>query len=128
MLLQVGDIILMAINFLPTIIEMGLFIAILVFAVFILKKNQYRYGLFLLLSSIFMLIYYAIYLSINYPYLSYTLYMVLGMPLSMVNLILMSISILFWTLRITSFVFLFISVYFIYQTHKINRDQKSKMV
>lgn len=128
MLLQVGDIIITAINFLPTIVEMGLFITILVFAIFILKKNQYRYGLFLLLSSIFMLIYYAIYLSINYPYLPFTLHDELGIPYSIVSLIILSISILFWALRITSFVFLFISVYFIYQTHKINRDQKSKMV
>ena len=123
MLLQFTDILVMAINFIPTIIEMGLFIAILVFAIFVLKKNQYRYGLYLLLSSIFMLVYYAIYISINYPYLSYTLYVVLGMHISMVNLIMMSISILFWALRITSFVFLFISVYFIYQIHKNNRDR-----
>ena len=123
MLLQFIDIFAMVINYIPTIIEMGLFVAILVFAVFILKKNQYRYGLFLLLSSIFMLVYYAIYISINYPYLSYTLYVLFGMSLSMVSLIYLSVSILFWALRITSFVFLFISVYFIYQTHKNNRDQ-----
>lgn len=123
MLLQFTDILVMAINYIPTIVEMGLFIAILVFAIFILKKNQYRYGLYLLLSSIFMLVYYAIYISINYPYLSYTLSVLFGMSFYQVSLIMMSISILFWALRITSFVFLFISVYFIYQTHKSNRDQ-----
>ena len=122
MMFQLEDIFALFINYIPIIVEIGLFIAILVFAIFIFKRNQYKYGLFLILSSIFMLVYYAIYISINYPYLFYTLEHVFGMPFPMINLIMMSISFLFLILRIASLVFLFLSVYFIYRTHKINRN------
>ncbi len=120
MMFQLEDIFVLIINYIPTIVEIGLFIAILVFAIFIYKKNQYKYGLFLILSSIFKLVYYTIFCSINYPYFSYTL-QVLGTPLITIAFILMNINILFWALNIISLIFLFLSVYFIYRTHKSKR-------
>lgn len=126
MLFQLEDIFVLIINYIPTIVEICLFIAILVFAIFIYKKNQYKYGLFLMLSSIFKLVYYTIYCSINYPYLSYTL-QVLGTPLITIAFIMMNINILFWALNITSLVFLFLSVYFIYRISKRRINSNSNM-
>jgi hypothetical protein len=126
MLLQLEDILVLIINYIPIIVEIGLYIAILVFAIFIFKKNQYKYGLFLILSSIFMLAYYAIYISINFPYLSYTLNVVFGMDALMVSQIMISISFLFMGLRIASIVFLFISVYFIFDSHKMTENSKKE--
>jgi hypothetical protein len=121
MLLQIIGVALI-ITYIPILIELAFFLAILVFAIFIYKKNHYKYGLFLLLSSIFMIAYIVIYISINYPYLGYTLSSDFGMSTSFVNFILMCFGFLFWILNTTSVVFFFISVYFIYQTHKGNRD------
>lgn len=106
------------INYIPTIITLSLNIVILIFAIFILKKNSYKYGLFLMISSIFLIISDVIYIAVGYPDLFYRLYYELGFDSATVTMITFSISMIFFILNLTGAVFLFIAVYLIFKTHR----------
>lgn len=93
-------------------------IILLVFAILIYKKNSYKYGITLMISSIISLTSDIICFSIQYPFLGYRLFVELGLPVSEVTLILMIWSFVFLSLYTTSTIFLVVSIYMIYRTHK----------
>jgi len=105
----------------PILIYMSFDIVILIFAIFIYKKNSYKYGLYLMISSIISIISNVIFIAINYPFLAYTL-SVYGFPAYMVGLVLSIIGLVFLALGISSTILLFLGIYQIYKTHKPNRE------
>ena len=108
-------------NYMPTIFVMTFDITILIFAILIYKRNSYKYGITLMISSIISLASSIIYISIQYPYLAMRLYVELGLPISMVNIILMTWSFVFLSLNTTSTILLIVSISQIYKTHKKDR-------
>ena len=108
--------------YLPSGIELGIFIAILVFGIFMYRRYQYKYGLFLMISAILKIVYYIIYFATNRPFLFITLVEEFGLSYAATSLILMTLDALFAVLNISSLILLFIAIYFIYQTHKGSRD------
>lgn len=103
----------------PNFIFLGFNIAILVFASFIYKRNSYKYGRFLMISSIISIVLTITYISINYRNLLDILKNELGFSAAVIIY-----GILSWTffgLEIVSSVYLFLSVYHIYKTHEKNR-------
>ena len=122
MLLQVEILPYILLYYLPSGIELGIFIAILVFGIFIYRRNQYKYGLFLMISAILKVVYYVIFFATSRPLLVIILYEELGLNFLAIDLILMALDTLFLVINISSFILLFIAIYFIYQTHKVKRD------
>ena len=108
-------------SYLPAILAITLNIVILVFAILIYKRNSYKYGITLMISSIILIVSNIIYISIQYPYLGMRLYIELGLPISIVNMILMSWSLVFTSLNTASGILLVVSISLIYKTHKENR-------
>ena len=104
-------------TYLPTILAMSLNIVLLVFAIKI-KRNSYKYGITLMISSILLITSNVLYISIQYPYLALRLYNELGLPFSMINMILMSWNFVFLSLNTTSAILLIVSLSQIYKTHK----------
>lgn len=94
---------------------------ILVFAILIYKRNSYEYGITLMISSIISLASNIIYFSIQYPFLGIRLFVELGLPVSEVSLIIMIWNFVFVSLYTTSTIFLVVSIYMIYRTHKKDR-------
>jgi len=93
----------------------------LVFAILILKKNSYKYGITLMISSIISLVPNIISISIQYPSLLYRLDIELGLPLIEVLLIMNTLSFVFFGLNMASTILLVISIILIYKTHKKER-------
>ncbi|MEJ2293977.1 MAG: hypothetical protein P8Y23_04345 [Candidatus Lokiarchaeota archaeon] len=122
MLLQLGMLPYILLYYLPSGIELGIFIAILVFGIFIYRRNQYKYGLFLIISAILKVVYYVIYFATNRPFLPLILVDDLGLSILDVNFILLALDALLAVINISSFILLFVAIYFIYQTHKFKRS------
>ncbi|MBY9019274.1 MAG: hypothetical protein KGD66_10635, partial [Candidatus Lokiarchaeota archaeon] len=99
-----------------TLMNITFSIILLVFAILIYKRNSYKYGITLMISSIISLASNIIYFSIQYPFLGYRLFVELGLPVSEVTLILMIWSFVFVSLYTTSTIFLVVSIYMIYRT------------
>jgi len=114
----VGGLFSYILSYLPTILSMSLNIALLVFAILIYKRNSYRYGITLMVSSILLIASNIIYISIQYPHLSYRLYVESGFPMTLVNLILAVWNLVFLSLNTTSAIFLVVSLSLILNTHK----------
>ena len=102
----------------PTILTMALQVVILIFAIFILKKNSYKYGIMLMLSSILSLVAGIVFIAINRPFLWYILNYEMGLPYSVADTIVMTLDFVFFGLNTTSLVFLLIAIIQIYKTHK----------
>lgn len=117
----VTELIIYFLNYLPTILAMTFNIIILVFAILIYKRNSYKYGITLMISSIISLASNILFISIQYPYLAMRLYVELGLSLSMVSMILMSWGVVFMCLNTASGILLVVSISLIYKTHKENR-------
>ncbi len=98
------------------------YILILVFAILIYRRSSYNYGITLIISSILLLTSNIIYLSIQYPYMAYRLEVELGFPMSLVLLTIFTWNIIFLILNSTSAIFLVVSIYLIYKTHRKDRD------
>jgi len=96
-------------------------IVILVFAIIIYKRNSYKYGITLIISSILSLASNVIYISIQYPFLGYRLQVELGLPIIEVLLILNTWGFVFFGLNTASAILLVISIILIYKTHKKDR-------
>ena len=105
----------------PTIFVMAFDIVILVFAIIIYKRNSYKYGITLIISSILSLTSNVIYISIQYPFLGYRLQVELGLPIIEVLLILNTWGFVFFGLNTASAILLVISIILIYKTHKKDR-------
>jgi len=105
----------------PTIFVMAFDIVILVFAIIIYKRNSYKYGITLIISSILSLASNVIYISIQYPFLGYRLQVELGLPIIEVLLILNTWGFVFFGLNTASAILLVISIILIYKTHKKDR-------
>lgn len=110
------------INLIGPIINMIFDILILIFAIFIYKKNSYGYGLFLAIFAIISIISGIIYFSIDYPNLAYRLNVEAMIPLQIVQIILFIWGTIFLVLDIISVMFLVLAVYKIYITHKPRKD------
>ena len=108
-------------TYLPNIIAMTFNIIILIFAILIYKRNSYKYGITLMISSILLLASDIIYIAIQYPFLLYRLQVEMGLPFFEITLILTIISFIFLSINTTSAIFLVISIYLIYKTHKKDR-------
>jgi len=122
LLYQIGlDFLSLLLTYGPTIIAMAFDITILVFAILVLKKNSYKYGITLMLSSIISLASSITYISIQYPFMGYRLQVELGLPIIEVLLILNTWGFVFFGLDTTSVIFLVISIILIYKTHKKDR-------
>lgn len=106
----------------PILIYMSFDIVILIFAIFIYKKNSYKYGLYIMISSIISIISSVILIAINYPYLAYTLTAVYGFSSYMVGFVLSMLGLMFLALGISSTILLFLGIYKIYKTHRPNRE------
>jgi len=121
MLNQIGlELLSYLIMYLPNIVAITFNIIILVFAILIYKRNSYKYGITLMISSILSLASSIIYISIQYPYL-FTLLYDLGLPMIEAALIMSTWSFFFFGLNTASAILLFISIIQIYKTHKKNR-------
>jgi len=97
------------------------YILILVFAILIFKRNSYNYGITLIISSILVLTSNIIYMSVQYPYMAYRLEIELGLPFSIVLLTIFTWSLVFLILNSISAIFLVVSIYLIYKTHRKDR-------
>ena len=116
-----GDFFTILFSYLPTFLAISLDIIILVFAIFIYKRNSYRYGIYLMMFSILSLIDNILYISIQYQDLWYRLVYVIGVPLSVAIMIIAILGVIFFALNLTSTIFLIVSIYQIYKTHKKDR-------
>ncbi|MEE9378493.1 MAG: hypothetical protein V3V33_10715 [Candidatus Lokiarchaeia archaeon] len=103
--------------YLPTIIYLCLYVAMLIFGYLIRKKNSYTYGLFFMISAIFSIVSSIIFLASNYPFLGDYLFVKLGLPVTTVMIIFLIVSFLFIGLNVTSTVFLLLAIYKLYKTH-----------
>ena len=122
MLNQIGlELLSYLIMYLPNIVAITFNIIILVFAILIYKRNSYKYGITLMISSIIFLASDIIYLSIQYPFLPIRLHDELGLSIAVISLILMSINFFFLSLYTASAILLVISIIQIYKTHKKDR-------
>ena len=108
-------------TYLPTILAMTFNIILLVFAILIYKRNSYKYGITLMISSILLLVTDIIYISIQYPFLPYRLQVELGLSYIEIAIILTIISIVFLILNTASTIMLVVSMYLIYKTHEKDR-------
>ena len=117
----VGDLFSYLLSYLPAILAITFNIVLLIFAILIYKRNSYKYGITLMISSILLIASNIIYISIQYPYLFYRMVVELGLPWSVAELITMLWSLLFLSLNTTSAILLVISIYRIYKTHKKDR-------
>ena len=120
MLFQLETFLSYFVSYLPTFIYLGFDIALLIIAIFIYKRNSYKYGLFLMISSIISIASSILFISLNYPFLINEL-MSQGVSMVEISIILMILNLISLILGTTSAVFLFLAVYKIYQTHKKNR-------
>jgi hypothetical protein len=111
------------ITYLPMFIYLGFDIVLLIFATFIYKRNSYKYGMYLMISSLIAIISGIISISLNLPYLTIELYD-RGLSFFEISIILMIVNLIFLILGVVSAVFLFLAIYKIYQTHKNNRLEK----
>ena len=117
----VGDLFSYLLSYLPAILAITFNIIILVFAILIYKRNSYKYGITLMLSSIILITSNIIYISIQYPYLFIRLYVELGLHWSVAELIMMTWSFVFLSLNTVSTILLIVSISLIYKTHKKDR-------
>ena len=108
-------------TYLPKILAISFNIVILVFAILIYKRNSYKYGITLMISSIILLISDIIYLSIQYPFLAIRLFVELNLPSLVVSLILAIWGFFFLSLYTASAILLIFSIKLIYKTHKKDR-------
>jgi heme/copper-type cytochrome/quinol oxidase subunit 2 len=106
--------------YLPNIMAIIFNIIIVVFAILMYKRNSYKYGITLMISSIILLASDIIYLSIQYPLLSIRL-KELGLSVMELLPILMIWRLFFLSLYTVSAIFLVVSIYLIYKTHKKDR-------
>jgi len=122
LLYQIGlDFLSFLLSYGTTIFVITFDIIMLVFAILILKKNSYKYGITLMISSIISLVPSIFYISIQYPSLLYRLDIELGLPLIEVLLIMNTLSFVFFGLNMASTILLVISIILIYKTHKKER-------
>ena len=128
MLNQIGlEFLSLLLSYGPTIIAIAFDITILVFAILVLKKNSYKYGITLMLTSIISLASSITYISIQYPFLWYRLEVELGLPVMEALLILNTWGFVFFGLNTTSAILLVISIILIYKTHKKDRTVITKL-
>jgi hypothetical protein len=106
------------VSYIPTFIAITFDIIILIFAIFIFKKNSYRYGIFLMLFAILSLVQSIIFIAIGYPDLFYRLVMDMGFDYTTANMIMMSISLVFLAINVASTIFLIVAIIQIYKTHQ----------
>ncbi|MHA2391748.1 MAG: hypothetical protein ACXAEX_07245 [Promethearchaeota archaeon] len=105
-------------NYMPTVIFAGFDIGILILGNFMYKRNSYKYGKFLMISAIISLVSAIIYIAIDYQYLSYNLYMNFSLNAFIVNMIMLSVSTIFFGLNTASAIFLILALHKIYETHR----------
>ena len=103
--------------YLPTTINICLYVAMLIFGYLIRKKNSNSYGLFFMISAIFSIVSSIIFLASNYPFLGDYLFVKLRLPVTTVMIIFLIVSFLFIGLDVTSAVFLLLAIYKLYKTH-----------
>lgn len=106
-------------SYIPKLIFIGFNIAILVYATFIYKRNSYKYGFYLMISSIISIAITIIIISINYRNLLTILENEFGDFRG--RLIYSILGWIFFGLEIVSLVYLFLTVYHVYKTHEKNR-------
>ena len=116
-----GDIFSYFITYSSNLLTITFYIFILVFAILIFKRNSYNYGISLIISSILILTSNLIYMSVQYPYMAYRLEVELGLPWSIVLLTIITWNLVFLILNSISAIFLVVSIYLIYKTHRKDR-------
>ena len=107
--------------YLPNILSIIFYTIILVFAIFIHKRNSYKYGIYLMISSIIVITSNIFYISIQGATLAYRLQVELGLPMMDVVLILFLISLFTIIVNAAGTIFLVVSVYLVYKTHQTER-------
>jgi len=107
--------------YLPNILGIIFYVLILIFAILMYKRNSYTYGITLMILSILVIVSDVIYMAIQYPFLAYRLSVELGLPMFEVMVILTTWSLVFLILNVISTIFLVVSIYLIYKTHKKDR-------
>jgi len=124
MLFQLSDPFLHIMAYLPTITYAIFDVAILIFGNLMYKKNSYDYGKLLMISAILSMISAIIYIAIDFQYLSYNLFVRFGLEVFIVNIIMLSVSMIFLSLNTVSAVFLILALHKIFETHrKSNRTE-----
>jgi hypothetical protein len=118
MLFQLSEAFIRVFNYMPTVIFAGFDIGILILGNFMYKRNSYKYGKFLMISAIISLVSAIIYIAIDYQYLSYNLYMNFSLNAFIVNMIMLSVSTIFFGLNTASAIFLILALHKIYETHR----------
>jgi len=116
-----GDLFSYLITYSSNLLTITFYIFILVFSILIFKRNSYNYGITLIISSILILTSNLIYMSVQYPYMAYRLEVELGLPWSIVILTIITWNLVFLILNSTSAIFLVVSIYLIYKTHRKDR-------
>jgi len=74
-----------------------------------------------MISSIISIVSDIIYLSIQYPYMAYRLYVEQGLSIDVVMLITLAWNFVFLSFYTISTIFLVVSIYLIYKTHQTKR-------
>lgn len=108
--------------YLPPTLYLILYTILLVFAIKIFKRKSYKYGITLMISAILTIIQNLIFIGIQYPTLPNTLFN-LGLPITLVSLIISMLGLLFMSLNLSSVILLFVSVYLIYKTHTHRKER-----
>lgn len=127
MLFQLSEAFIRVFNYMPTVIFAGFDVAILIFGNFMCKKNSYKYGKFFMISAIISLVSAAIFIAIDYQYLSYNLRERFGLDFFIIGMIMSGISLIFLSLNTASAVFLILALHKIYETHKTSFKAESEI-
>ena len=112
-----GDIFSYIITYSSNLLTIVFYILILVFAILIYRRSSDNYGITLIISSILVITSNIIYIAIQYPYLAFRVED-LGIPLSLVFSTIYIWSLVFIILNSISTIFLVVSIYLIYKTHR----------
>ena len=126
MILQLPEILAYFTAYIPITISTAFFIAMLIIGYLIRTKNGYTYGLYLMISAAVSISYTIIYFAINYPFISYTLFVIMGLSSAITVIIITLVGFMFTIMNIISTAFLFIALYHVYHTHKTNRVEEKR--
>jgi len=104
--------------YLGNILGIIFYTIILIFAIFIYKRNSYKYGITLFVYSIIFLALNIIWISIQGADLANRLVEESGLPGMTVSLIILTLDLTFKIINAIGMIILIVSIYLIYKTHR----------
>lgn len=111
--------------YLGNILGIIFYTIILIFAIFIYKRNSYKYGITLIVYSIIFLALNIIWISIQGADLAYRLVEESGLPGMTVSLIILTLDLTFKIITAIGMIILIVSIYLIYKTHRKDKIEQN---